>query len=750
MDNEVAELHPLNHIDVIGPDVSRQAPESFKNEVASGIPNDFHLDSKQADYLIKISDLKPCAPKAYCPMYKSIQESQVKNGQQIITFDQWLNRMDLLVKKYENGKRITHVTFNGGKFSIPDDREAEFLKWYAVSLSLNKYLWFVEQRTHIFRYYVDLDFMQLVPLTERVIHATSVLVQRVIRNFFPETQREGLVTIAVQDKERIGEIIFKETPSENSLRAIVCTTNYKFINAKNGNPEMVKTGIHILWPNLYMDRERALDIRESIIAELEREFGKRIHPLNTWQDVVDCSVYGKSSTSGGVGGKGSGLRMLGSRKTEECPTCRGKSRGDKKKNGEFSGGCDMCLNNGKVDTGRPYYVLCVLNSFGSRDYEAEEYYRRDLGALIVDTKIRTTFQEAPKHPIYVVPERAPLRVVDQSGVKKGTTATGARKPADAKLSSSTKQKLQNSSLEWDLIHNVIRACANGTYKNTIITEITTNARNSQYIVHIGGESCRYCHNIKREHTSNRIYFVVDSNGVTQRCHDNAGEISPEMQFGLCRDYVGFLNRLHHAEVKQLFPSSSTAQLEANIPNLAIGADHESDAEYDENAQCKRWTISDDRKLAKLYKIGDALSKQLFNKTWSDTLRTSEGEHVIARQRMLLRRAKTTSAALGDAAYSSVDDYYSMRPSSLGSKGNNAMADLGFSDLMDSSLKDSELNNILHKDARKKFLKLYNLTEDVFKALDMGVELACNMNLTEISCCKSFDELFFVTSENNKK
>ncbi len=29
------------------------------------------------------------------------------------------------------------------------------------------------------------------------------------------------------------------------LRAIVCTTNYKYIKAKDGKPEMVKTGVHM-------------------------------------------------------------------------------------------------------------------------------------------------------------------------------------------------------------------------------------------------------------------------------------------------------------------------------------------------------------------------------------------------------------------------------------------------------------------------------------------------------------------------
>jgi hypothetical protein len=117
--------------------------------------------------------------------------------------------------------------------------------------------------------------------------------------------------------------------------------------------------VHVIYPNIFVRKEQCLDMRESIMADLISTFGQRQVPFNSWSDVVDSAVYEKS-----------GLRMLGSRKTEPCGKCKGKSKG---KNITETR-CLGCENRGSVDQGRPYAVLFVADGQGKRDLEKESLY----------------------------------------------------------------------------------------------------------------------------------------------------------------------------------------------------------------------------------------------------------------------------------------------------------------------------------------------------------------------------------------
>ena len=711
---EIAESHPKNFACPLVEGVKAERYEiDVPARMASGTPTDAALDlNDRAPFMIEVSKLVPCAPSKYCPAWKAIDAARTKEGQPIMTLNQFMNRMDQQIKSWEpKGKVATHVTMNNGRFHIADKDESEFLRWYAQTVSEDKRVWFVEQLTPVFRYFVDLDFAQLVGIPERAMQATAKLVQAIVIKFYPSVLNNEEIEVLSPNGSTV------KNKANDVLRSIVCTTNYKFINAKDGKPEMVKTGVHMLWPNLYVTRDDALDIRESIVVALEKEFGKRLHPLNPWQDVVDSSVYG----SGNVGTKGSGLRMIGSRKTDTCHVCKGRKKikdaGDKR--------CDTCDGNGRLDTGRPYFPLCVLNSFGERDRIAEELYRTDIHALVVSTKVRTTFDSRPNHPAFSVPESVP-RQLAHCGAKRGRASqalkdasAGIMRPSDSSLKKATACELNNSTLEWDLISNFVRASMGMKYNDVMVSKITTNAKKSQYIVHVSGDGCRYCHNIKREHVSNRIYFVIDATGIAQRCHDSATEATPEMLYGLCKDYVGVFDRMPRDLVAQLFPTCSAAK---NLPAAAPEKFQDEDAIFEDDAvDTGMRRINKDRKMAKLYKIGDALSQELFKMNWSDTLRTSSGEHVIARQRLMVRSSKRAAIAAGDTRYMS--EQYALNPAALGTRGNVAMLELGFDDLT-GELQIPEEETCA--DARKHITPLAKLTTQLFRDLDFGVELASSL------------------------
>ena len=724
---ETAESHAKNDISEMPLEIVADSLHE-ENSRAAGLPQNDIDDSKEAPYMLKVSDMKPCNPSSYCPIWKQIEGSFSVPGVKPPTMAAWLARGKLQIKSWESAKLIaTHVTMNNGRFHIPDDKEEEFLRWYALSVTQNLRVWFVEQLTPVLRYFVDLDFAQLVGIPERTMEAVAKCVQQCVRSFYRDVDNDGesfiVKQFGEQDVERSDgtKKIYgtrATVDSSSVLTAIVCTTNYKFIKPKDGKPEMVKTGVHILWPNLYVTRDDALEIRESIIVALEKDFGKRVHPLNPWNDVVDSSVYG----SGNSGTKGSGLRMVGSRKTDICDNCKGRKK--IKSAAGLENQCSKCIGNGRLDTGRPYFPLCVLRSDGTRDHLQEERYRRDMQALIFDTKVRTRFNERPDYPRYAIPDHAPRRLA--VGSTKGgrvcaadkEASKGIKKPTDASLKKSVTLELHNSTKEWDAILAVITGISGGIYKDVILSKVTMNSSRSQYVVHVSGDMCRYCHNVKREHVSNRIFFVIDASGIAQHCHDSATEPTEEMQYGLCKTYAGVLGRIPQNLVSVLFPSCAAAKTFAPSEPSTVEID-----EDDPNAGMRR--ISDSRKMRRIMLIGDALSQELFKMNWSDTLRTSSGAHLIAaRQKRARSEALSSALSVGDARYT---EQYALDPAAIGSKGAVAMRNLGFDDIGLAAIDEDDTC----ADARKPVVPLTKLTALLFRDLDFGVELASSLATEEL-------------------
>ena len=695
---DFAEVHPKNELIPIDDEIVQDAVDI----AACGEPTDLRTLnlSANAPFLFKVNELAPLAVGAYCPIWKEIKDAAFENPSTLI---EWLKRKKIEINKWSVNKHAvaTHVTMNHGRFHVHEKDEEDFLKWYAVSLTLSKRMWFVEQLTTVFRYFVDLDFCQLAGIPERSMEATAHVVQRVLRKFY--------------------------TKHTDDLSVIVCTTNYKYVNAKADKPEMVKTGIHLLWPKIYVTRDDALDLRESILVELEEVFGKRVHPNNSWQDVVDSSVYG----SGNAGTKGSGLRMLGSRKTDPCGLCKSKKTSRSPTSGREEI-CQQCVGNGRVDTGRPYFPLCVLDGMGKRNRNAEEEYRTNMHKLVLDTKVRSNFKERPAEPYYEIPEHAPRHLAPNLAQTRGriSNATkdakaGITKPNDPKLQKSTRIELSNTSGEWNAVEHLIRNCGTGKYSKVVISKITTGAVASQYVVHVTGEMCRYCHNISREHASNRIYFVIDANGLFQNCHDNADTTSEEMKFGLCKNYSGNLGSIPHHLVGQLFPKCAAAK--------TLRDDDEAITDEEDLSDVR---ITKDHKLRRLYEIGDALSQELYSTSWSSTIITSVGAHIISRHaaRATLLSTKT-ALAVGDFKYLSSVEQYAIDPAALGSRCSIALKEMGFEDDVGGAPNSPDLP--------KKMIPLAKLEQKLFKHLLAIVEMAAYMDpevVTKGLECESFDGL----------
>lgn len=159
------------------------------------------------------------------------------------------------------GECPTHVLMNGGQLHVPDTDLDAFWSAYLVDLSSGKKLYIVEQKTEFFKFFVDVDFK-----SERIL------------------EDEDAMDLCRRIWESVGDTGRCVTARAPARR-----------DPKGG---LIKSGLHIHWPDLVVDKNQALAFRTRILLGL----GSGAH----WDQTIDQSVYG-----------GSGLRCLWSHKKPE-------------------------------------------------------------------------------------------------------------------------------------------------------------------------------------------------------------------------------------------------------------------------------------------------------------------------------------------------------------------------------------------------------------------------------------------------
>ena len=652
---DVAEDHPDNDVRAVS---DRLITNGTSDGFASGEPREVDTSPsawKTTPYMRPLEDIVEQPMKTYIPMWKQVRDC-TKFPKSEKELERFILSEELAIeawKKTAVKKELTHVALNSGSYSMTEEQEQRFLLFYAAAVSRNAVLYFTEVATKVMRLFVDLDFEQIRGIKDRDVHAATHVVHKTVCKFF-----------------------------DGDIRTIVSVGGYLIKLPKEDKPQMVKTGIHLHF-NVFVDADMALDIRESILADLENTFGKRVHPNNSWRDVVDSTVYGS-----GKGTNMGKLRMMFAHKADVCPKC--------KNNKKTKSGCDRCNGNGRVHTGRPYFPHHVLGPDGSRDLEAEEKYRRDVHLVIKDTSIRTTLERIPDNPKYKKPEGAPVYIPSSGKTRTGhkNTDLGFTHPKDSSLNSSTKKSIYNSSAEWEAIEKIIHL--DEKYAEVLVNTVTTNAQMNQYVVHVNGPNCRWCGNIQREHNSNRIFFVICADGISQRCHDNSDTPTDEMKFGLCSKYSVLLNKIPSHMVSVLFPKSSAAKIDEIV--------------HDDEEQVLR----PDKKTSRLLAIGDAICMSLYKMRWSTTLQMTTGEHFVS-QANIARQSLKASIAFGDTKYM---DLHAVDPCALGTKHRKALKELGF---------DTEPEHKVSKKQDLPVQSLSRISNKLFLQLKNAVELAAYLD-----------------------
>lgn len=232
---------------------------------------------------------------------------------------QFLSRNDFFKNK-DNPR--THTIMSGGVLHVAEDLYDEFLGVYSDEIKRgNRTLAFSEIRSpDVFRMYFDVDILDTKTLDEEFLMKVSRSIQTTLVKFFPGIDQDSfkcvLCSTATKEVE-ISELV----PSPQKPIGIAYSKKEEEMAPE---PERVvkkftKNGYHILFPFLRVTLQMALQLRFSVVRDLEKNLGKRPVAVNPWVDVIDKAPYYN------------GLKMCGSVKSVTCTECNGKKKNVRRK-----------------------------------------------------------------------------------------------------------------------------------------------------------------------------------------------------------------------------------------------------------------------------------------------------------------------------------------------------------------------------------------------------------------------------------
>lgn len=402
----------------------------------------------------------------------------------ITNLKRWLFKNKCFVKRGQD-KEYTHLLLDGGKLHIPRELYTNFYNVLAMDICQGNRNCISENRTEIFRFLVDIDYIDEQPLTNDEIEIIAKKIQT------------GL------------EFFLRNDLSISERKIIVCTTGeYKTVS--DHGFDLKKTGIHIIWPNVYVDVLHAKYLRSAIIQYLSQHHTLR-PSYNPWEEVIDYAVYSSS-----------GLRMKGSSKKVKCPSCKGK-----KDKVEY---CETCYGEGKLieGNGRVYMPSLILD--GNRNVLNDELniLTNDNFEMLKQTSIRTFDTERnikrlsnEDYPAWFDANKLMEHLEKPSTKRKKKKKNTIVSFSDImKKQKGMKRKiiLSHDSTEFLAINKFIKNLFSNhaEYKDQNIKDIfQCGPKKKRYYV-IQTDS-QYCQNVGRNHNTNHVWFLLNDKTICQKC-----------------------------------------------------------------------------------------------------------------------------------------------------------------------------------------------------------------------------------------
>ena len=217
----------------------------------------------------------------------------------------------------------THTIMSGGTLYVSEDNYDEFLGVYAKEiLNGNRTLAFSELKSNtIFRMYFDVDMLETKALGTDFLLKLSRCIQNTMTKFFPGLDQDCFKCVVCSTATKQVEISEMIPPPQ---RPVGLPHAKKKDEAPEPEPERIlktftKNGYHLIFPFIRVDMDMALQLRFSVVHDIETLFGKREIATNPWLDVIDKAPYYN------------GLKMCGSVKSVTCKDCKGKKKNIRKK-----------------------------------------------------------------------------------------------------------------------------------------------------------------------------------------------------------------------------------------------------------------------------------------------------------------------------------------------------------------------------------------------------------------------------------
>lgn len=393
----------------------------------------------------------------------------------------------------DDDREVTHLCLDGGKLSIPFKSVPFFHLKIGADIAKGVRNYIVERRTPVFRFHADLDIFEpkVRPFSEIVSWIKDGMLN-VLRQFYP---------LFIRDDFR-------------QLTTFVCTTEVKHNVEKYG---MIydKVGVHLLFPYLLVTTELSMVLRSAFIQHFKSVYGKREEGYNEWADVFDKTVYVSN-----------GLRMVGCGKMERCKSCKGKFND--------AGLCDagICEGKGKYDVGRVYKIQKVLNGDGTENEQLLEQLLDDEVYMTEMCSIRCDPEHTPENnvPEQTLPswfdmefESEPIKKGGHFNTKIVRAKEGSFKSftnclQGSRVRLSDKDKRVTKIKEWienSELHELFRIPKK--YRNTNVHDVimcTPTITERYYLVNVDS---RWCLNLQDDHKNNGIYFIINDQGLFQKC-----------------------------------------------------------------------------------------------------------------------------------------------------------------------------------------------------------------------------------------
>jgi len=485
----------------------------------------------------------------------------------------------------------------GGVACVPDEYYDRYLTALGDDVLLDIPNYVSERRSPVFRMHLDLDLVLPAAATKRAVISLVRCIQCATALFYVTPPGDHCNDNGSSCNNNNNNNSNGGIDNKPHLAVIVMVSQIKGLKDNRG----FKQGIHLIMPNLYVNWEMALDMRETYIMVLKRAFGDDARVWAAKHGIVKAPSQSLGSEAGGgaaaitiapdgdtevdrpLGGEAlswekvidhqiytmNGLRMSFSHNMADCNACGG-TRPKRSQNGAMipTNCTGPCRGMGRYREARWYEPGLYLNGNGNEDDEKLYALATNVHHCIRQTSIRCTAEKVvtPGWALYSRAPKCDVSTLDpawhnrQMRERNNPSARGYRGRG-----ARGKNELDPADPRFARIVNLLHTIAAEPHRELTVTTVKCDARGNYYIVNVDGIGSRACLNLNPrksddvfcgEHNRARIYYQVSRAGLRQKCTCKCGEV---YRYGTCQNFMSAIVRISAADEEVLFgdnPASS--------------------------------------------------------------------------------------------------------------------------------------------------------------------------------------------------